>query len=120
MKKILVLLITATMIFSLLCCGCTSKNNNSKTDSVVSDDNSLSDDEIEKMAVDALFDELESYSSDFDLESTRYNINKIERKRFSTVVYGTYTTYDEYGKIVDAYENFHVTIENGFANCDLF
>lgn len=122
MKKVSLLLITVTMIFSILCYGCTSKIDNSKTDSVVSDDNYLSDDEIEKKAVDALYDELELYKDEFDLNSTRYNINKIERNIDSIVVYGTYTTYDNYGKLVDVSEKFHVTIDEkkDLVRCELF
>ena len=123
MKKLLALLLAGAMLVSFASCGGSSESDNSKTNSVVSDDNSLSNEEIETKAVQALYEKVKStFGDDIDPDSTKYKINKIEHGDFDSVkVYGTYTTYDKYGRLYgDVGDPFTVFIYNGNAKCDLF
>lgn len=127
-------LVIILIVFVYSCNSCTGSNSSltssssSDSDDLFdynddNDDNSLSDEEIETKAVQALYEKVKlTFGDDIDPDSTKYRINKIEHGDLNSVkVYGTYTTYDKYGRLYgDVGDPFTVFIIGSKVECDLF
>lgn len=66
---------------------------------------SRSDDYYELIATRALYEEIQSKYSAADPGSTKYKINKTEKKGNDTVLYGKLYLYDKYGKSTTGYSD---------------
>lgn len=64
-----------------------------------------SDDYYELIATRALYEEIQSKYSAADPGSTKYKINKTEKKGNDTVLYGKLYLYDKYGKSTTGYSD---------------
>jgi len=130
MKRTIALLLALVLCLSL--CACGSENATAEDDTYTTSDaesDFLYNDDIEAIVVGALYDEIDSKYDTADAGSSRYEINKIDRKFDAIYVYGSVTLYDKYGMTTTGwtdgsgtpFRSFEVKIsEDGYAlSCDI-
>lgn len=97
-KKSLVLFLTIVLCLPLCACEIAETPETTQQE-IKTTEKKLSDSEIEAKVSDALWRYVRDQVKGADAGSTRYKINKIERKSGKIYVYGTVTMYDKYGKL---------------------
>lgn len=106
MKKRIALLLLFVMVITLCACDnqdSSNRNTSSTNQSNTSAKDEMTDDEIESIVANALYNEIDSTYITADAGSCRYNINKTEEKKGIIIVYGSVTLYDEYGKVTSGW-----------------
>ena len=131
MKKIVVLLLTLVMLFTL--CACedqdTTKQTASSTTSYQSTKKELTDSDIKSIVVDKLYDTIDRTYVTAAPGSCRYSINTTEKKNGDIYVYGSVTLYVKYGELTGGWSDgsgtpfrrFTVKIDadTGWGSCDI-
>lgn len=112
MKRTVSIILALLLCISLCACGTSSESSSSDTqeeadvysnaeiESSSEKSHELTDDEVEMIVVQELYNQIQYQWPTADAGSCRYSLNKIERTSHYITAYGEVYLYDKYGKLM--------------------